>query len=212
MKVVKLNAKVRTEFSKGATNKLRSSGNVPGVLYHHGEPNVHFSIDEVSLLPLIYTPDTHLLEVTFSDGQTRTAVVKEFQFNPVTDKCDHLDLQGMSANEKITIDVPVITTGTSIGVVGGGMLQINYHTLHVKCLPKDMPEHISIDITDLELGHAIHVGDIKVPNAEITNDSRLAVVSVVHRKVEVAAPAGAAVAAEPEISSAKGKKEEDKKA
>ena len=114
MKVVKLNAKVRTEFSKGATNKLRSSGNVPGVLYHHGEPNVHFSIDEVSLLPLIYTPDTHLLEVTFSDGQTRTAVVKEFQFNPLTDKCDHLDLQGMSANEKITIDVPVITTGDGV--------------------------------------------------------------------------------------------------
>ena len=84
--------------------------------------------------------------------------------------------------------------------------------MHVKCLPKDLPEHITIDVSKLELGQAIHVEDIKIANVEITNDPKIAVVSVAHKKVQADEPAAAAtpVSAEPELVGGKGKKEEAK--
>lgn len=215
MQSVKLNAEVRTEFSKGAVNKLRKSGRVPGVLYHHGEPNVHFSVEATALLPLIYSSETHILELELNNGEKKSAVVKEFQFDPVTDNCIHFDLQGMNANEKITVDIPVVIVGTPIGVTtGGGLLQQSLHALHIKCLPTNLPEHIKVEVAQLELGQSIHVGDITLDHVEILNDAKSSIVAVIHKKVQEEASATATTAAatptEPELVGGKGKKEEAK--
>lgn len=208
MEVVQLNGLIRNEIKKTGTKAIRKEGRVPAVIYHHGEENIHFSVLENELIPLIYTAESHLVELKLSNGTTKQGLVKEMQFDPVTDRCLHFDLQAVAGDEKITVEVPVTTTGTSVGVAkNGGLLQINLHHLRIRCDQKHLPDHITVDISNLDLGDSIHVSDIVLDGIQILEDAIAPVVSITRKRGEdYDATAAAAGAAEPELV-AKGKKE-----
>lgn len=164
MATVTLEAKPR-ETGKRVARAIRRQGWVPCILYgHHVEP-VPFQIPESKLRPLIYTTETHLVKLQIGD-KTWDCVLKDVEFHPVTDRPVHADFQVLRAEEKVTVTVPVQIVGTAIGVQRGGVLQIVTHELEVTCLPKDIPAHIDIDVSNLDIGDAIHVGDLQFEGLE----------------------------------------------
>ncbi len=148
------------ETGKRVARAIRRQGWVPCILYgHHVEP-IPFQIPESKLWPLIYTTETHLVKLQIN-GKTWDCILKDVEFHPVTDRPIHADFQVLQQTEKITVTVPVRIVGTSVGVQRGGVLQLVTHELEVTCLPKDIPSHIDIDVTNLDIGDAVHVGDLQ---------------------------------------------------
>lgn len=212
MSEVVLNATVRNETGKKA-NRLRYEEKVPGVFYAHGEENINITATPLALKPLIYTSNTHLVNLKLDNGITKTCILRDVQFDPISDKPIHFDLQGIKENEELTVQVPVILHGTPKGVKDGGTLQFIMHKVRVSCLPKFIPEHIDLNVAELGMNDSIHVRDIKIENVKILDNESAAVVAVVPPTVikeetpGAATPdaATAAAPAEPEVI-AKGKK------
>lgn len=210
MSEVVLNAEIRKETGKKA-KRLRYNGKIPGVYYAHDEGNINITATPLALKPLIYTSDTHLISLKLDNGETKTCVLRDVQFDPVTDRPIHFDLQGVKENEELTVQVPVILKGTPQGVKDGGTLQFIIHKVRVACLPKYIPEHIELDVSALKMNESIHVRDIVLENVRILDNEAAAVVAVVpptviKEETPGATPEAAAAApAEPEVI-AKGKK------
>lgn len=199
-----LAAKKREKSTKGAVNQLRRNGEIPGVYYAKGKEAVSISVKENSFKPLVYTSETHIVNLTIDNESPVRCVVKDVQFHPVTDRIIHFDLQGISADEKVTLEVPVVLTGKAVGVTEGGVLTHVLHKLEIECLPTYVPEHLEVDVTNLHIGKAIHVSDLKYENIEILNAPDSIVVTVTaHRGEEVASTEPT----EPEVIG-KGKSEE----
>lgn len=220
MSEITLTAEVRKVFGRRAKT-LRTVGKIPGVFYGHGQQNIAVSLLEASLRPLYTTTATHVINLKLDDGSTHLCVLRDVQLDPVTEKPVHFDLLGLNENENVTIEVPVkITGGIPKGVRDGGILQQVLHKLRVSCLPKNIPDHVEINVGDLAINHSIHVKDISIPNVTIVENETSSIVGVVpptvQKEAEAAAtttaatPAeGAAAApAEPEVI-AKGKKPEE---
>ena len=174
---------------------------------------VPIEVAENIINPLVFTSDTHIIVLKLDDNSENECILKDVQFDPVTDKIIHFDLQGIVKGEKIEIEVPIIYTGSPIGVKEGGALQEFLHKLHVRCLPTEIPEHFEINIADIKIGHAIHVSDLHFEKMEMVHSPETVVVSVVPPKV-VKEPEPTEtleeVSAEPEVI-AKGKeKDKDK--
>jgi large subunit ribosomal protein L25 len=206
-----LNAEVRDPAVKRAKYS-RKEGRIPGVFYMHGEKNITIDVEPLSLDPLIYTSKTHIIELKLKDGTAKKCILRDVQFDPVSDKPIHFDLQGLRENEKLTIEVPVVLTGgVPQGVKDGGVLQHFIHKLKVSCLPKDIPEKIEINVASLAINHFVHVRDLKISNVTVveTLDSPVAGVMPPHivKEAEVVAPTEEA-AKEPEVIG-KGKKVEE---
>lgn len=209
MEKVILEAKKRTQINKASRSALRKEGRVPAIFYSkHHEP-MSVDVSERALHPLVFTSKTHLISLNLEGQEELECIIKDVQFDPVTEKIVHVDLIGLKRGEKIQIEVPVQLVGTPIGIKEGGVLQHTLHKLDVECLPVNIPEHIEINITDLKLGSAIHIADLKFENIEILNSPDSIVASVVHPKVEKEETAAAEgeEAKEPEVI-AKGKAEE----
>lgn len=203
---IKLQARKREDFRGSANNSLRKSGYVPGVIYGEGV-NMPIAATQLSLRPLIYTSESHTVNLSVDgDNKSFMCIMKDIQFHPVTDKPIHFDLQMINANKPVEMEVPVMLQGQSNGVKEGGVIQHLMHKLTIECLPKDIPAHIDIDITELGIGDSIKVGDIKLENIKFLGDESVAVVSVVPPTVETT-PAEGETAAEPELV-AKKKSEE----
>lgn len=184
MDKVILEAKKRQLSTKSALTQLRKSGRVPGVFYSkHHEP-LTVDVDANALNPLVFTSKTHLISLKVDSGDTFDCVVKDVQFDPVTDKIVHFDLIGLEVGEKVQIEVPVQLVGTAIGIKEGGILQQMLHKLEIECLPSDIPEHIEIDINNLKKGHSIHIGDLKIPNVTFKQSPDSIIVSVTHQRTE----------------------------
>ena len=209
MEKVILNANSRKNFSKSSRKSLRRDGRVPGVFYlRHNEP-IAIDVTEKSIKPLVFTAETHLIGLQV-DGVEHDCVIKDVQFDPVTEKVVHFDLLGLVKGEKFQLEVPVLFVGSPIGVKEGGLLQQNVHKLEIECLPKDIPQHLDVDISNLKLGESIHAGDLSFENVTILNSDDTVVVSVVHPKVEKEPVVSETEeeSAEPEVIS-KGKAEEE---
>lgn len=209
MEKVILEAKKRTQINKASRSALRKEGRVPAIFYSkHHEP-MSVDVSERALHPLVFTSKTHLISLNLEGQEELECIIKDVQFDPVTEKIVHVDLIGLKRGEKIQIEVPVQLVGTPIGIKEGGVLQHTLHKLDVECLPVNIPEHIEVNITDLKLGSAIHIADLKFENIEILNSPDSIVASVVHPKVEKEETAAAEgeEAKEPEVI-AKGKAEE----
>lgn len=208
MDVIKLNGNARTDISKSGNKKLRSAGKIPGVLYHKGDSNVHFSVSNSEMLPVIHGGQAHVIELSIDGGKTVNALLKDLQFDPVTDRCIHFDLQMVAGDEKITVSVPVHTSGVPIGVSKhGGMLQVIHHHVRVRADQKHLPDHITLDVSGLEIGQAIHAGEISIDGMQVVEEPSVAIVSVVRKRSEdQTAPAEQSLA-EPELIT-KGKKED----
>lgn len=209
MEKVVLEAKKRTQINKASRSALRKEGRVPAVFYSkHHEP-MSIDVSERALHPLVFTSKTHLIALNLEGQEDLECIIKDVQFDPVTEKIVHVDLLGLKKGEKIQIEVPVQLVGTPIGIKEGGILQHTLHKLEIECLPINIPEHIEINVTDLKLGSAIHIAELKFENLEILNSPDSIVASVVHPKIEKEeTPATEGEEAkEPEVI-AKGKAEE----
>lgn len=210
MKELTLPVEVRTQIRKGI-GQLRRDGFIPGIFYLHGEGNITLKVKEKTILPLIMSAEARLLNLDFSPGGVRQGILREVQFDPLSDRPIHVDFQGIRADEELTLAVPIVLVGgIPIGVRLGGMLQHVLHNLEISCLPKHIPERIEINVGQLAIHHTIHVSDLKLENVTIITHAGDPIVSVIPPLVEkVATPEeSAAEAKEPEVI-AKGKKDEE---
>ena len=210
MAEIVLNAEVRKQIGK-RVKSLRREGKIPGIFYIHGEENITIAVPEPTLRPLIYTSETHIINLKLNNGLEHRCILRDIQFDPVTDRPVHFDLQGVKAEEKLTLEIPVVLVGTPKGVKDGGTMQRVLHRLRVECLPRNIPEHIEINVEALGINESIHVKDIKVENVAILESEDSTIVAVVPPTVlkeEVPAAAPVEEITEPEVIG-KGKKEEE---
>jgi large subunit ribosomal protein L25 len=211
MEHVSLAAESRENTGKGAARALRRQGKVPAVIYGHALAARPLAVEhrELGKLLTIIGGEAALLDVSIDGAAPIKALVREVQRNPVrrTDVI-HLDLYAVVADEPIVVDVPVHIIGTAEGVRNqGGVLDHHLHRITLKVLPGEIPDHIEVDVTELTVGHAIHISDITVSHGEIMNDGDVSIVSVVVTRAEVAAETTTPVEGEPEVIK-KGKGEE----
>lgn len=211
MQTVNLAAESRTNTGKGAARSLRREGKVPAVIYGSSIDSQALAVDHQALGRLLEVigGEAALLDVSIDGAAPIKALVREVQRNPVR-RSDviHLDLYAVVADEAIEVDVPVHIVGTAEGVRNqGGVLDHHLHRITLKVLPGEIPDHIEIDVTNLMLGHAIHISDITVAKGEIVNDEGVSIVSVIASRAEVAATPVVPVEGGPEVIK-KGKGEE----
>ncbi len=177
MKTVTIEGQLRTEHGKKAARQIRSQENVPGVIYG-GATEINFYAPAKAFKPLVYTGEFQLANVTV-DGKTYTCILKDLQFDKISDSLIHVDLLELVEDKKVIATLPLKFVGTSVGVKGGGKLVIKMKALKIKTLPKFLKETIEVDITNLELNANIRVEDVKDPNYEIQNSPRIPIASVV---------------------------------
>jgi large subunit ribosomal protein L25 len=177
MKSITIEGQLRTETGKKATRQLRSQDLVPGVIYG-GEKEISFAAPSMAFKTFVYTPEFQKAEVKLN-GTTYNCILKDLQFDKVTDKLIHIDLMELVEDKKVIADIPIKFSGASKGVKEGGHLVIKMKSLKVKSLPKHLKEQIEVDITDLELNGNIRVEDVKEANYEILNSPRIPIASVV---------------------------------
>jgi len=177
MKTITIEGQLRTEFGKSATRQVRSQGNVPAVIYG-GAKEVNFSASAAAFKPLVYTPNFQLAEVKV-DGATYKCILKDLQFDKVTDALIHVDLLELVEDKKVIATVPLKYTGTSKGVRAGGRFVSKIKSVKVKTLPKHLTETIEVPVDNLEINGNIRIEDIVAPDMEILNSPRIPVASVV---------------------------------
>ena len=199
MKSITIEGQLRTETGKKATRQLRSQDLVPGVIYG-GEKEISFAAPSMAFKTFVYTPEFQKAEIKLN-GKIYNCILKDLQFDKVTDKLIHIDLMELVEDKRVIADIPIKFTGVSKGVKEGGHLIIKMKSLKVKSLPKYLKEQIEVDITNLDLNGNIRVEDVKEANYEILNSPRIPIASVVltrqlkQEEATVAPTAGAAPAA-----------------
>ncbi|MDF1560921.1 MAG: 50S ribosomal protein L25/general stress protein Ctc [Bacteroidales bacterium] len=183
MKSIEIKAASRDHFGKKSSNSLRAENNVPCVMYG-GEENLHFYAHENAFRKLVYTPEVYLVSLII-DGKSYNAVMKDLQFHPVSDKLLHIDFIEVSDKKPVTINIPIKITGESAGVKAGGKLRIKRRSLRVRGLAADLPDHLNIDITKLQIGQSIKIGDLSYDKLEITDNKRAMVAAVAVSRVSL---------------------------
>lgn len=217
-----LSAETRSQTGKGANRKLRVSGKIPAVIYGKGRDAQSVTLDPKALETLLHQSGAGLntlIDLSVA-GRTDTVLVKELQRHPVYGSYVHVDFFKVDLTQKITVSVPIHFVGKARGVEFGGILDHPLRELEVECLPRAIPEFVEVDVSALEIGQAIHVSELRLPEGvEVKTDPALPVASVVLPAAEVeAAPVetvvegevaeGAEAAAAPaEAAGAKGKAE-----
>lgn len=177
MKSVKIEGKHRSGLGKKETRQLRSEGQVPGVIYG-GNETVHFSASAIEFRKLVFTPDFQLAEITV-DGKTYKTILKDKQFDVLTDEISHLDFLELVDDKKVIATLPLKYEGQPAGVKAGGRLEIKVKSLKVRTYPKYLSENIAVDITNLELNGNVRVQDVKAEHMEIMNSPRIPIASIV---------------------------------
>ena len=203
MKTITIEGHLRTEIGKQATRQLRSEEKVPGVIYG-GAKEVNFSAPATSFKTLVYTPDFQLAEIKV-DGTAYRCILKDLQFDKVTDALIHADFLELVDDKKVIATIPIKFTGAAKGVKDGGKLITKMKALKIKTYPKYLKENIEVDLTNLELNGNVRVEDVKSANYEILNSPRIPIASIVltrQLKQEEAATAPAAAGAKPAAAAA----------
>lgn len=212
----KLSVKKRTPDGKGAARKARAAGRVPAVVYGHGEETRSVEIDkhELELLFSRVHYENTLIELDIEGEKAGVKVlVREVQKHPFRSDVLHVDFYQIHAGEKVTVEVPVRLVGTAPGVKAGGILMHVMSDVEVRCLPDHIPDHFDVDVSGLEIGDAIHVSELPLPEGvepQVDGDRVVVTMSapIVSAVVEGEAPEAAEAApAEPEVIR-RGKEEE----
>ena len=174
----KLDVKNRQEIRSKAAKALRKNGMIPGVLYFSGEENVNISIEKSVLFHAMQSGQ-RIFEID-QDGKSQYTMIKQLQYHPVTDEVIHVDLMRVRRSEKITISVPLVLVGDSIGVKEGGILSQSLNQIEISCFPTDVPEQIELNIENLELNSAKSVADLEIDieDVDIVTDPSLNIVSI----------------------------------
>ena len=198
MKSITIEGQLRTETGKKATRQLRSQDQVPGVIYG-GEKEINFMAPSMAFKPLVYTPEFQQAEVKLN-GNSYKCILKDLQFDKVTDHLIHIDLLELVENKKVIAHIPIKFTGAAIGVKEGGHLITKMKSLKVKTFPQYLKEHIEVDVSNLNLNGNIRVEDVKEEHYEMLNSPRITIASVVltrQLKQEEVAPTTQAAGAVP---------------
>ncbi len=219
MATITLGASPRTDVGTGVARKLRQAGKVPAVIYGHGREPQSLAVDtrEVERLLSGISAASTVIELSF-DGRTTRTLIREIQRHPVKRNIIHLDFQELVAGEKVTVSVPLRFTGVADGVRnGGGILEETMHQVHLRLDPSSIPDHIDVDVTNLTIGHSIHIRELSVPEGvTVLDDANATVCVCTAPKAVVETPVSTeaieAVPAEPElIRKPKGEEEEEAK-
>jgi len=190
LELIELKTNIRTTTGNGPARRLRQKGQIPAVLYGPGTESVLLSvnisdIDRILKKGRIGQALLNLVILNNEETSTKTVMVKELQHHPVSRDFLHIDFYEVAMDRKIMVNIPVTTIGKAKGVETGGILQIVRRELEVQCFPLDVPESIEIDITDLDVGDSIHLGDIaRQSKIEFLYDENITVVTVVTPKIE----------------------------
>jgi len=214
MKAVALTAYARTQGRRAGAKKLREAGRIPAVIYGRQAKPQNLEVDGRTLHDMLHHAVSENLLIDLAvekDARPqRLALVQEVQHHALSGKVLHVDFHEISENEKVTIMVPIEPVGEAAGVkTGGGVLEHVLFKVKVRCLPKDLPEALHVDVSSLEIGKSIHIGEIKAPEGvEILGDKKIPVLSVAAPITEEQEAAAAAAAAPGEVEMIKEKKEE----
>lgn len=196
MEIHKIEAQPRHSTGKGTARALRREGKIPAVLYGAGMDSVNLALDthsvELLLNRINYAQSLLNLVVDGNPPIDKTVMIKEIQVEPLGQNLRHVDLYEINMKRKLTVTVPVMIAGIAKGVEDGGVLQIVRRELEVSCLPDAIPEHITVDVSSLEIGDSIHVNELKPEgDVEILHDVNFTIVTVVSPKREEKAAEGA---------------------
>jgi large subunit ribosomal protein L25 len=190
MKTIEIKGSFRPELGKKSSKNIRKSGGVPCVIYGK-EKNIHFHADELSFKNLVYTPEAHLVNLIL-DGQEFRAILKDIQFHPVTDRILHTDFVQILDDKPVVISVPIKVTGISAGVLAGGKLVIKKRNLKIKGSPEYLPEHLTIDISELNIHDSVKVGNLSYDKIELLDPKSQMVLTIATSRVAQKAEEGAA--------------------
>ncbi len=168
MSEVVLSAEKRISKGKSVARRLRREGKVPGVMYGAKNEPTSITLDTLDLERLL-RKDHSIINVKV-DGDDQNAVIKDVQNHPVSGDVTHIDFMRVVAGQEITISVPIHVVGIAAGTKIGGVLSTLMHELQISVLPRHMPENIEVDVSDLEIGDAIRVKDLKLENLTILDD------------------------------------------
>jgi large subunit ribosomal protein L25 len=178
---LEIKAEKREKFGKNASRVVRREGRIPAILYGPGLDNVALTLDKKDLFSILKseTGENTLFVVSFN-SEKKDAMIKELQINPVSDELIHVDLIQIAMDKMIRVDVPIILVGEAVGIkTEGGFIDFSSREIEIECLPKDIPEHIEIDISGLHLHQSVKVEDIRPPEGtKITSDSDLVIVLI----------------------------------
>ena len=191
MKSVQLSGSLRANVGKVNAKAVREKGNVPCVIYG-GKEQIHFEADIRAFKPVIFTPNAHIVEIDLG-GKVYKTVLQEAQYHKINDKLIHADFLEIVDGKPVTANIPVLITGQSDGVKKGGKLVLKMRKLKARGIAATLPDAIEIDITKLDIGDSVAVGDINVAGATLLNAKNVSVVSVTTTRAvaatENAAPA-----------------------
>lgn len=193
MQHLPIQAKKREVFGKKESGEIRRSSGVPCVVYGGGD-TVHCTVEKSDLKQLIYTPQSYIVVLDI-EGEKETCVMREVQYHPVTDEPLHIDFYRAIKDKAVIIDLPVELYGTAEGVKVGGKLALAKRKLRVSALEENLPDSIRVDVSALELGKSIFVGDLNVDNLTILTPATTAVCAVKMTRAARGAQAAAAAAA-----------------
>ena len=177
MKSFDLKGTSRTEVGKKSTNELRKNNGIPCVIYGIEKEAKAFSVTTDAVRKLVYTPDIHVVNLTI-DGVECKAVLKDIQFHPVKDTILHMDFLQIVEDKAIVMEVPTVLTGLAAGVKIGGKLQQAIRKIKVKAVYANIPEKLTVDVTELALGKSIKVGDLSFEGLELVTPAQTVVCSV----------------------------------
>lgn len=189
MELISLNATLRSSIGNGPARTLRRGGSIPAVLYGPKTEPVLLAVEirdlENALKKGNIGQSLFSLNIDGGSGSNKTVMIKELQLHPSTSRFIHADFYELPLDRKTTVSIPVVAEGTAKGVEEGGILQIIRRELDIYCLPTQIPESITLDITDLEIGDSIHVEDIQLgEEVEILADVNFTVITVSSPKME----------------------------
>ncbi|RTY90882.1 50S ribosomal protein L25/general stress protein Ctc [Flavobacterium sp. GT3R68] len=193
MKSITIKGSERESVGKVATKALRNAGAVPCVLYGGDQP-VHFSAEEKAFKTLVYTPNAHTVAIDLGK-KTYNAVLQDVQVHPVSDKILHIDFFELDEKKEITMEVPVKITGTSPGVLLGGDLRLNQRRLKVRALPKNLPDFVEANISELQMGNKLYVTKVATDNFKLMHPDNTVIAQVKISRAAMKAAQEAAKAA-----------------
>jgi large subunit ribosomal protein L25 len=194
MKTIEIIGYKRANLGKSDAQKLRDEGLVPCVLYG-GNEQVHFYSPMILFRELVYTNEAHFVHINI-EGEEAQAILQEVQFHPVSEIILHADFLKISEDRKIRMNIPTRLVGQAPGVAKGGALIRKRAALKVYAFPKDMPDHIDVDVSELDFHHAVKVSDMKMEKLEFMDPKHATIATVeVPRSAKMAAEDAAAAAA-----------------
>jgi large subunit ribosomal protein L25 len=175
-----LKAARRDDAGKGVARKLRADGRVPGILYGHGMDPISLHVSSQDLLHFFHQAGASVLVDLDVEGESHLAIAREVQRDHIHGRYLHIDFLAVRRDEKIKVEVEVRDTGEAVGVRNGGVIEHHLREVEVECFPTDVPEFVTADVTDLDIGDSLKVADLAGPeNVVILTDPTMTAVSVI---------------------------------